>query len=39
LSKAEKLKFLIDSGAEISIVRGASLKPGFDYEPTKGINL
>ena len=39
LSKKEKLKFLIGTGAEISIVKGASLKPGFDYEPTKGINM
>jgi hypothetical protein len=39
LSKAEKLKFLIDTREEISIVKGASLKPGFNYEPTKGINV
>jgi len=39
LSKSEKLKFLIDTGAEISIVKGASLNPGFNYEPTKGINV
>jgi hypothetical protein len=28
LSKAKKLKFLIDTGAEISIVKSTSLKPG-----------
>jgi len=39
LSKSEKLKFLIDTGAEISIGKGASLKPGFNYKPTKGINV
>jgi len=39
LSKSGKLKFLIDTGAEISIVKGASLNPGFNYEPTKGINV
>jgi hypothetical protein len=33
------LKFLIDTGAEISIVKNASLKPGFNYKPTKGINV
>jgi hypothetical protein len=35
----EKLKFLIDTGAEISIVKSTSLKPGFKFEPTKGINV
>jgi hypothetical protein len=39
LSKRKKLKFLIGTGAEILIVMSASLKPGFDYEPTKGINM
>jgi hypothetical protein len=33
------LKFLIDTGAEISIVKSTSLKPGCNYEPTKGINV
>jgi hypothetical protein len=32
-------KFLIDKGAEIAIVKGATLRPGFDSEPTKGINV
>lgn len=39
MSKAEKLKFLIDTGGDILIVKGASLKPGFDYELTKGVNV
>jgi hypothetical protein len=39
LSKAKKLKFLIDTGAEISIVKSTSLKPGFEYDPPKGINV
>ena len=30
LSKTEKMKFIIDTGAEISIVKGAGLRPGFD---------
>ena len=38
-SKTEKLQFLIDTGAEISIVKGKSLKTGTNYEPTKGINM
>ena len=38
-SKTEKLQFLIDTGAVISIVKGKSLKPGTNYEPTKGINM
>lgn len=33
LSKAQ------DTRAEISIVKGASLKRGFNYEPTKGISV
>jgi hypothetical protein len=39
LSTSEKLKFLIDTGAEISIIKGASLRPEINYEPTKGINV
>jgi hypothetical protein len=39
LSKSEKLRFLIDTGAEISIVRGNRLMPGIDYEPTKCIDV
>ena len=37
-SKTGKLKLLIDTGAEISVVRSTSLRPGFSYESTKGIN-
>ena len=29
-----KLKFLIDTGADISVVRSTSLRPGFSYEST-----
>jgi hypothetical protein len=39
LSKAGKLRFLIDTGAEISVAKGASLKPKLNYESTKGINI
>jgi hypothetical protein len=33
------MKFLTDTGAEISIVKGTSLRPGFEYETAKGINV
>jgi hypothetical protein len=39
LSRTEKLRFLIDTAAEFSTVKGASLRPGFDYQPSKGINV
>jgi hypothetical protein len=39
LSKTERLTFLIDTGAEKSIVKDSSLNPGSNYEPTKGINV
>jgi len=39
LGRTEKLKFLIHTGAEISVVRGTRLRPGFNYDPTKGINI
>jgi hypothetical protein len=39
LSRTEKLRFLIDTGAEITIVKGASLRPEFDHQPNKGINV
>jgi hypothetical protein len=39
LGKTEKLKFLIDTGAEISIVRGNSMLPGINYEPTDGVTI
>jgi hypothetical protein len=39
LSKRNKLKFLIDTGAEISIVSGSSLKPGIDCSLGNGINI
>ena len=39
LGKPEKLTFLIDTGAEISIVKSARLRPEINYEPTKGIDV
>jgi hypothetical protein len=39
MGTTEKLRFLIDTGAEISIVKGTSLKLGLNYEPAKGINV
>ena len=39
LSKTGRLKFLTDTGAEISVVKVTSLKPGFSYEFTKGVNI
>jgi len=39
LSKTEKLNFLIDTEAEISIISGTSWRRGFNYEPTQGINV
>jgi orotate phosphoribosyltransferase-like protein len=38
-SKTGKLKFLIDTGVEISVVTCNSLRPGFSCESTKGINI
>ena len=38
-SKTGNLKFLIDTGAEISVVRSTSLKPGFSYKSNEGINI
>jgi hypothetical protein len=38
-SRNEKLKFLIDTGAEISIVSSSRLKPGFKYQCNDGINV
>jgi hypothetical protein len=39
LGTTAKLRFLVDTGAEISVVRGTKLKPGINYEPSKGINV
>jgi hypothetical protein len=33
------LKFLIDTGAEISVVKSTSMNSGINYESTKGINI
>ena len=36
---SRKLKFLIDMGAEISIIRSSSLTPGVEYQWHKGMNI
>jgi len=38
-SRTGKLKFLVDTGAEISGVESTSLRPEFRYESTKGISI
>jgi len=35
----KKLKFLIDTGAEISIIKGSSLNPGVNYQLHKGADI
>jgi hypothetical protein len=34
-----KLKFLIDTGAEISIIRSSSLTPGVEYQLQEGVDI
>jgi hypothetical protein len=34
-----KLKFLIDKGAEISIIRSSSLTPGVNYQLHEGVDI
>ena len=34
-----KLKFLIDTGAEISIIRSSSLNPGVSYQLHEGVDI
>jgi hypothetical protein len=34
-----KLKFLIDTGAEISIIRSSSLTPGVEYQMQDGVDI
>jgi hypothetical protein len=34
-----KPKFLIDTGAEISIIRSSSLTPGFNYQLREGVDI
>ena len=36
---AKKSKFLIDTGAEISIIKGSSLYPGVNYQLHKNIEI
>jgi len=38
-SKTGKLKFLINTGAEISVVKASSINLGTNYDPTKEINI
>ena len=35
----KKLKFLIDTGAEISIIKGSSLNPGVNYQLHNGADI
>jgi hypothetical protein len=39
LGKTGKLRFLVDTGAEISIIRGTRLQPEVDFEPANGISV
>jgi hypothetical protein len=34
-----KLKFLIDTGAKISIIRSSSLTPGVEYQMQEGVDV
>ena len=36
---AKKVKFLIDSGAEISIIKGSSLNVGASYQSRKSVEI
>jgi hypothetical protein len=38
-SKRGKLKFLIDTGTEISVIKANSINLGINYDPTKEINI
>jgi len=38
-SVSGRLKFLIDTGAEISVVKISCMRPGFNYESTSGIDV
>jgi len=35
----KKLKFLIDTGAEISVIKGSSLNPGVNYQLHKSVDI
>jgi hypothetical protein len=39
LGETERLKYLIDTGAKISIVSGTRLRPEINYEPTKDLSV
>ena len=36
---SRKLKFLVDTGAEISIIKGSSLSPGVEYQLCEGVDI
>jgi len=38
-SKSGIMRFLVDTGTEISIVKGACLMPGVAFQPTEGIKI
>jgi len=38
-TELKKLKFLIDTGAEISIIRSSSLTPGVEYQLHEGVDI
>ena len=35
----KKLKFLVDTGAEISIIKSSSLTPGFNYQLHEAVDI
>jgi hypothetical protein len=39
VSKTDILKFLVETGADISVVRDSSLKPGCDFKPENVIEV
>jgi hypothetical protein len=39
VSRTDKLKFLIDTGTDTSVVRDSSLKPGCDFKPDNVIEI
>ena len=36
---SRKLKFLIDTGAEISVIKSSSLTPGVEYQLCEGVDI
>jgi hypothetical protein len=39
LGKKNKLKFLLDTGADLSVVKSSNLKPAIKYPLKEGINI